>query len=523
MQAIKTVLVISFLLLLLLGLQVFSADKVQLGISNVEDITDKLKDLLAVELIKPIQVPATPISACAKIDLQCTMGESEIHLIQSAQDFKFKVEATPGQTFVYTLELPKAIGTAVFVVRGKVMGRVFDMKFKIEANSITTLKEDLDDPDIDWLKGSGKLFLEVKDNLFVASSISFPRWKIDRVKITPVDRLAQIFMTTFGRFADLEQLVLSLLNSQIQNYLQDANLHSVFAKALNGFFTEIPKLLATLKSFGVNATLAPISFSTAQRKINIDLIAKLGPTQEQHSCASGLYPNTSGLYKSWLLKNASDNTVEPNSINIAWPVSFFEHALYLLAKYPFLDRQGKLTPPILCQNGVSEISILRKKQKFNYSFAPVKSIHLTSEDGDSSGHLFLNMWVELQGQSDQYPKLSFKRRENKKKVPGILINIEARLWLALTDKGLVFEMKELKFKEVIGKAKLSWRIPPLSISIPMDKMKQDLEKAVVGYIESNLSRMILLSPTIEISEGHSLTLSKVKLNSKEITSTLMLE
>ena len=80
-------------------------------------------------------------------------------------------------------------------------------------------------------------------------------------------------------------------------------------------------------------------------------------------------------------------------------------------------------------------------------------------------------------------------------------------------------MKELKFKEVIGKAKLSWRIPTLSISIPMDKMKQDLERAVISYIESNLSRMILLSPTIEISEGHSLTLSKVKLNSKEITST----
>ncbi|OFZ17226.1 MAG: hypothetical protein A2X86_01890 [Bdellovibrionales bacterium GWA2_49_15] len=512
-----------FFFLFLFSTQAFAGNQVHLAISNVEDITEKLKDLLAFELARPISFPSTTIKECEKIELQCLLGEAQLRLARSAQDFNFKIEAMPGQTFIYTLELPKATGVVDFVVRGKVLGRVYDMKFKIEAASISTIKEQLDGPDIEWLKGSGKLFLEIKNNLFVASSINFPRWHLDHVQITPMDRLAQIFMSTFGRFADLEKMALVLLNSQIQTYLQDANMHLTFAKTLNTLFAKAPTILAPFKNFGVNASLAPTSFSTEQRKVSIALSSQLEPTLEAHSCAGKLQATKNPLnLKSFMMRRDVGGTEESNAIKVSWPLAFFEHAFYLMAKYPFIDRRGKPTPPLLCQSGESEISILGKKQKFAYNFVPVKTIHLKSEE-DNSGNLSLNLWAELRGQSDQYPKLTLRRYENKQKIPSILINIEARLLLALTDKGLMFELKDLKFNEVIGKARLSWRLPLLGISIPLSKIKADLEKVVITYIENNMGRMILLSPTIEISEGHSLVLSNVKLSNQEITSTLILK
>ena len=141
-----------FFLLLFGTSQISASDKVQLGISNLEDVAGKIKDLWASELVKPITIAPTKIKECEQIDLQCLVEETQIRLISSAQDFNFKIEAIPGQLFVYSLELPKAVGQANLIIRGKVWGQVFDLKFRIEASSISTIKEK--NEDIEWLKGS---------------------------------------------------------------------------------------------------------------------------------------------------------------------------------------------------------------------------------------------------------------------------------------------------------------------------------------------------------------------------------
>ncbi len=511
--------------LLLLTFQLNASDKVQLGISNLEDVAGKIKDLWATELAKPIAIASQNIKECQKMDLQCSVEETQIHLISSSQDFNFKIEAVPGQLFVYSLELPKAVGVANLIIRGKVLGALFDLKFKIEASSISTVKEkEVDDEDIEWLKGSGRFFLEIKNNLFVANSINFPHWKIDNLRIIPTDRLAQFFMSMFGRFADLEQLALGLLNSQIQNYLQDANLHSTFAKTLNNLFAQVPELLSPLRSYGVKATLVPISLSTAQRRVDIVLTPELKPMSEAHSCAAGLQANVYPPNLKELLYKASDeNKLAQNEIEVEWPLSFFENALYLMAKYPLLDRAGKPTPPLLCQNGQSPVSVLGKKQTFRYQFVPTKNISLKADEQSNGDGLVLNLWAELEGGSDKYPRISFYHKDRGQKYKTLLVNVEAKLGLSLTSDGLVFELRNVNIKEIIGKVKMSWPLHLMAIHVPTSIIKNTIEDVVSKYIENNIKKVILLSSDFDISQGHSLSISQVKLNAKNIASKLIIK